>query len=104
MDFDDTLSNPMTLPNKISPPGFFKLIWLLLIKNTKLIANNKAFWISHLLILIVITSSILGLNYFVKLSVSSASHFIYPTRKVGEMKRCDFDENCKSLGYIIIVS
>jgi hypothetical protein len=84
--------------------GLIKQAILLIKKNFKVIIGRPGFLFSHLFTTILVCGVILLINYLTRYSYENEPSMIYPVNEVGPIKKCDFSDNCKSLGYIIIVS
>jgi len=84
--------------------GLIKQTILLIKKNFKVIIGRPGFLFSHLFTTILVCGVILLINYLTRYSYENEPSMIYPITPVGPIKKCDFSDKCKSLGYIIIVS
>ena len=84
--------------------GIFAQLILLIKKNAKVIFGRAGFLFAHLFTTVLVCAVILMINYLTQYSYANEPSMIYPINDVGNIKKCDFSDNCKSLGYVIIVS
>lgn len=121
-DFTNNQSSPLKSLNQDSPvsseedrktlkldgkvyekAGIFRQIGLLVKKNFKVILGRPGFMFSHLFTTVLVCGVILLINFLTRFSYENEPSMIYPVTNVGNIDKCSFSENCKSLGYIIIV-
>lgn len=88
---------------KYRKAGFTKQVLILLRKNSIVILRKWNFITAHLLTVALVCLVILFINYLTRYSYENEPSRIYDVEEVGNIKKCDFDPNCKSLGYILIV-
>lgn len=105
-DDDDSDINRKTLKldeKEYKKAGIFKQIVLLVKKNFKVILGRPGFMFSHLFTTVLVCGVILLINFLTRFSYENEPSMIYDPTTVGNIQKCTFSENCKSLGYIIIV-
>lgn len=83
--------------------GILRQIGLLVKKNFKVILGKPGFMFSHLFTTVLVCGVILLINYLTRFSYENEPSMVYPVYEVGNIEKCKFSGNCKSLGYIIIV-
>jgi hypothetical protein len=83
--------------------GIFKQTTLLVKKNFKVILGRPGFLFSHVFTTMLVCGVILLINALTRYSYENEPSMIYPVNQVDDIQMCEFSDNCKSLGYIIIV-
>lgn len=68
-----------------------------------MILGKPGFLFSHVFTTVLVCGVILLINNLTRYSYENEPSMIYPVSEVGTIDKCKFSDNCKSLGYIIIV-
>lgn len=93
------------MPEKLyKKAGLLKQTSLLVKKNFKVILGRPGFLFSHVFTTMLVCGVILLINALTRYSYENEPSMIYPVNEVDNIQMCEFSDNCKSLGYIIIVS
>lgn len=103
--FNQRISGDIEMPEKIyMKAGIFKQTALLVKKNFKVLLGKPGFLFSHVFTTTLVCGVILLINALTRYSYENEPSMIYPVNEVDNIQMCSFSDNCKSLGYIIIVS
>ena len=95
----------LNMPEKVyKKAGLVKQTSLLVKKNFKVILGRPGFLFSHVFTTMLVCGVILLINALTRYSYENEPSMIYPVNEVDNIQMCEFSDNCKSLGYIIIVS
>ena len=103
-DTFNTQSGAVDLEKKYKKAGILAQLFLLIKKNTKVIFGRAGFLFAHLFTTALVCAVILLINYLTQYSYANEPSQIYSVQDVQNIKKCDFSDNCKSLGYVILVS
>lgn len=83
--------------------GLGKQTLILVKKNFKVILGRPGFLFSHVFTTILVCGVILLINSLTRYSYENEPSMIYAVNAVDNIPKCSFSDDCKSLGYIIIV-
>ena len=85
-------------------PGMLKQTYILIKKNFKVAMKKPNFLVSQFLGAVLTCLLIVFLNHLIRSNYEHGKPLIYKTRPVTNLEQCQFSKNCKSLGYIVLVS
>ena len=85
-------------------PGILKQTLILFKKNFKVAMKKPSFLVSQFSGAVFTCLLILFLNHLIRYNYEHGKPQIFKTRKVADLEQWQFSDNCKSLGYIVLVS
>ena len=84
-------------------PGLLRQTAVLFNKNLKVLFGKQFFLFAHIFGAILIFGTVLFINSALSYSFTHQPPVVYPPEEVADIEKCDFSENCRSLGYILLV-